>query len=122
MAAGDAVGDRVPYAFKEPAAAVQVAPTLLVLSFGIVAQVQISGPNRIFDRVRVGWAYQAGLAGVAELIFRPRAAPRTWDQQHQWATAAAAASSIRRPDTKRSSPNGAASGCGSPRAMVAAKT
>ena len=35
---------------------------------------------------------------------------------------AAAASSISRPARKRSSPNGAASGCGSPRAIVWANT
>src|SRR5476649_2158503 len=63
-----------------------------------------------------------GLSAVAELVLRPLAAPGTGDQQHQCATAAAAASSIKRPEAKRSRPNGAAIGCASPRAIVAANT
>ena len=42
--------------------------------------------------------------------------------EHQWATAAAAASSISRPVRKRSSVNGALIGCGLSLAMVCAKT
>ena len=58
------------------------------------------------------------LATISELVLRQRTAPGTSDQQHQCATAAAAASLINRPVRNLSSENGAAIGWGSPRAIV----
>src|SRR4051812_34242532 len=89
---------------------------------GIAAQVQVLGPGIVLNGSGVGRTGDMRFAGVAELDLRPLAAPGTGDQQHQCDTAAAAASSINRPVANRSSENGAAIGCGSSRAIVAAKT
>src|SRR5262245_59186936 len=99
-----------------------VPPALGVRPLGIAARIEELGPARVIHRRGVEWSRDMRLAGVVELVLRPSAAPWAVDQQHQCATAAAAASSISRPVRKRSSENGAAIGCGSSRATVAANT
>src|SRR5271169_3535014 len=89
-------------------------------TFRIGAEVQERCPVGIADRSRIGWTRDGGFTGVAEFKFGARAAPGAVDQQHQCATAAAAASSIVAPAENRSSANGALIGCGSSRAMVQA--
>src|SRR4051812_38071082 len=100
----------------------QVPPALGVRAARVGAGVEEGGPFAVVERGRVGRAGDVGLAAIAELDFRAGAAMRAGDQQHQCATAAAAASSISRPVRKRSSENGALIGCGARVAMVCAKT
>src|ERR1700722_4429060 len=118
----DAVAERVTHAVEETAAAMDVPPTFLMRALRVAARIQKIRPRLVINRTRIARARDMRLAAVAELVLWPRAAPGASDQQHQCATAAAAASSIRRPVLNRSSENGAAIGCGSLRAIVAANT
>src|SRR5689334_22183398 len=118
----DAIADRITQAVEEPAAAVNVAPAFGVPSLRIAAHVQELSPRRVIQCRRVVGPSDVCLPAIAEFILGADATPRTDNQQHQCATAAAAASSISRPVSKRPRANGAAIGCGSPRAIVAAKT
>src|ERR1700677_2270891 len=88
----DAIGYRIAHTNKEMPAAVQVAPPLGMASLRIIAQVQVGHPGYVVHHSRVGWPLDICLAAVTKFVLRPIAAPRTGDQQHQCATAAAAAS------------------------------
>src|SRR4051794_5524827 len=118
----DAVRDGVTYRVEKAAAAVAMAPALRIAALRVIANVEERGPRIVAHRRWIRGPLHMGLAAVTELVLRPRAAPRTRDQQHQCATAAAAASLIRRPLINRCRLKGAASKCGVPVAMVAAKT
>src|ERR1700726_2784190 len=119
------VGGRVAHRVEELPAAVRVSPALGIQPLGVVAHVQEPGP---FLRVGRGWlgrACDVGLSAVREFELRALATIGTCNEEHeisQWATAAAAASSIRLPSAKRSIVKGALIACGSSRAMVCANT
>src|SRR5579872_4528891 len=93
----NSVADRIAYAVKELPAAMDMTPTLVMRTFQIATHVQEVCPCRVVQRAWIARARDVCLSAVVEFVLRPSAAPRTGYQQHQCATAAAAASSIRRP-------------------------
>ena len=92
------IGGGVAQRIEEPAAAARMPPAFGVHALGVAAHVQeIASTSRSSIR-RGRRAHQVRLAAVGEFDFGPLAAVGTEDEQHgrsQWATAAAAASSIR---------------------------
>src|SRR3954467_9713829 len=118
----DPVGHRITHAIEEPAAAMLVPPSFGVHAAWIGPFIKKRGPFSVRRRRRVTRPCHMGFAAIMEFDLRSEPAPGARDQQHQCETAAAAASSIRRPVRNRSKLNGAAIGCGSPRATVEANT
>src|SRR5207249_9208452 len=96
-------------------------PALGHLPFRVRPEEDIAGPGRVIRRVRVRRIGDLRRASVFEFNVLTIAAPGAGNQ-HQWATAAAPCSSISAPVVNRSSVKGPASGCGSPYAIVCAKT
>ena len=100
-------------------------PALGMHAFRVRPVEEILRPVRVIDFRGIGRPGDVRLAAAAELDLGAGTAVGASDEQHatpQWATAAAAASSMRRPVRKRSSVKGALMGCGSPVAMVCANT
>src|SRR5262245_45282280 len=121
----DAVTRRVAQRIEPALAAVRMQPALGVHALRVGPLEQVTRPARVIDARRVGGPRDMRLAPATELDLGTGAAVGARDQQHrtrQWATAAAAASSIRRPVRKRSRLKGALMGCGSALAMVCANT
>src|ERR1700737_2297717 len=119
------IGGRVAHRVEELPTAVGMSPPLGVQPLDVVAHVQEPGPFLRVGSGRLCGARYVGLSAMRELELRTLATIGACNEQHeisQWATAAAAASSIRLPSAKRSIVKGALIGCGSSRAMVCAKT
>src|SRR5579872_2269367 len=90
----DAIADRIAHAVEKAAAAMNMAPALRMRAFPVAAHVEELGPFLVALRCRIARSGNMCFAGIAEFALGSWAAPRTGDQQHQCATAAAAASSI----------------------------
>src|SRR6202023_455461 len=123
VAGHEFVCDGVAQRIEEAPASMGGPPAFGVHALAVRPKKEKFRPLPVRERRGIGRPRNVGLPAVAKLDFRARAAIGPMDQQHdQCATAAAAASSINLPLTKRCRENGAAKGCGSSLAMVAAKT
>src|SRR5262249_18803441 len=117
------IGGGVAYRVEEFPATVRVSPTLRIQAPDVVSHVQEPGPLLGIGFRGFGGACNVCLSAVRKLELRALAAVRAGNEQHgfsQWATAGAAASSIRLPVANRSRVKGALIGCGSSFAMVCA--
>ena len=115
------VADRVAHRVEEAPAAVDVAPALDVQALRDWCACREVRPFRVrrptLGSMRAGDMRLARRSGIRSPARRRNTGQRSAACDPQCATAAAAASSIRRPVRKRSSENGASIGCGSPRAI-----
>src|SRR5688500_8713439 len=93
----ESIADGVAHGVEPALAAVDVQPALGMPALGIGTEEQELGPLCVIELRRIAGPRDMRFAAAAELDLRARAAMRTPDQQHQCATAAAAASSMRRP-------------------------
>src|ERR1700734_2678715 len=84
----------------------------------VVAVEQVFAPLLVGNPLRVSQSEHR--PSVEEFVFVAHAAPETGQPQHQWATPAAAASSIRRPSSNRARLKLRMSSCGAPCATVQA--
>src|SRR5207302_2315802 len=101
------MGDRVALDIEPAPATLGMNPPLTMKPLGVAAHEEIVGPFLVGERGGIERPRYVRLAAVMELGLVARAAPGAGDEQHlasgQCATAAAPCSSMRWPETKRSS-------------------